>query len=81
MARFCAAGSPTLVTTPTLFVMRDRHANYAHEMEVVSMAFSFLAAVEPEDVAGQGLQVSGSWQDRGLLPGKGLWKGMSWKPA
>ncbi|KAG2497283.1 hypothetical protein HYH03_004867 [Edaphochlamys debaryana] len=53
----CAEGSKKLVTTPTLFVMRDRHANYAHEMEVVSMAFSFLAAIEPKDVAEKGVQV------------------------
>ncbi|KAG2497506.1 hypothetical protein HYH03_004658 [Edaphochlamys debaryana] len=55
--RACAPGSPNLVTTPTLFVMRDRHANYAHEMEVLSMVFSFLAALEPKDVAEQGMQV------------------------
>ncbi|PNH01269.1 hypothetical protein TSOC_012858 [Tetrabaena socialis] len=53
----CAPGSPLLVTAPTLFVMRDRHANYAHEMEVVSMAFSFLAALEAKDVSEQGMQV------------------------
>ncbi|GFR49172.1 hypothetical protein Agub_g11194 [Astrephomene gubernaculifera] len=53
----CAPGSPRLVTTPTLFVMRDRHANYAHELEVVSMVFSFLAALEPQDVAKRGIQV------------------------
>eukprot|EP00198_Chlamydomonas_reinhardtii_P006753 XP_001696089.1 predicted protein [Chlamydomonas reinhardtii] len=35
VAAACAPGSPTLVTTPTLFVLRDRHSNYAHEMEVV----------------------------------------------
>ncbi|KAG2426196.1 hypothetical protein HXX76_013177 [Chlamydomonas incerta] len=57
VAAACAPGSPTLVTTPTLFVLRDRHANYAHEMEVVSMAFSFLAALEPRDVAERGVQV------------------------
>ncbi|PNW79644.1 hypothetical protein CHLRE_08g361250v5 [Chlamydomonas reinhardtii] len=57
VAAACAPGSPTLVTTPTLFVLRDRHSNYAHEMEVVSMAFSFLAALEPRDVAEQGVQV------------------------
>ncbi|PNW74189.1 hypothetical protein CHLRE_13g588750v5 [Chlamydomonas reinhardtii] len=57
VAAACTPGSPTLVTTPTLFVLRDRHANYAHEMEVVSMAFSFLAALEPRDVAEQGVQV------------------------
>ncbi|GIL54570.1 hypothetical protein Vafri_10320 [Volvox africanus] len=57
VGKACASGSKTLVTTPTMFVMRDRHANYAHEMEVVSMAFSFLAAVEPADVAAQGVQV------------------------
>lgn len=34
VAAACTPGSPTLVTTPTLFVLRDRHANYAHEMEV-----------------------------------------------
>ncbi|EFJ43783.1 hypothetical protein VOLCADRAFT_106623 [Volvox carteri f. nagariensis] len=57
VAKFCASGSKSLVTTPTLFVMRDRHANYAHEMETVSMAFSFLAALEPADVAQRGIQV------------------------
>ncbi|GIL80066.1 hypothetical protein Vretimale_12885 [Volvox reticuliferus] len=57
VGKACASSSKTVVTTPTLFVMRDRHANYAHEMEVVSMAFSFLAAVEPADVAAQGVQV------------------------
>ncbi|KXZ45042.1 hypothetical protein GPECTOR_59g650 [Gonium pectorale] len=55
--RACAPGSPTLVTTPTLFVLRDRHANYAHEMEVASMAFAFLAALEPHDIMQQGVQV------------------------
>ncbi|KAG2443248.1 hypothetical protein HYH02_009321 [Chlamydomonas schloesseri] len=57
VAAACAPGSPSRVTTPTLFVLRDRHANYAHELEVVSMAFSFLAALEPRDVAEQGVQV------------------------
>jgi hypothetical protein len=53
----CAPDSPTLVTTPTLFVMRDRHANYAAEVELLSAAFSFLAALNPAEVAARGIQV------------------------
>ncbi|GIL93372.1 hypothetical protein Vretifemale_20773 [Volvox reticuliferus] len=40
-----------------MFVMRDRHTSYVHEMEVVSMAFSFLAALDPKDVGVHGVQV------------------------
>ncbi|GIL61229.1 hypothetical protein Vafri_15640 [Volvox africanus] len=53
----CSPNSSTLVTTPTMFVMRGRDTSYAHEVEVVSMAFSFLAALDPKDVAMHGVQV------------------------
>lgn len=57
VAETCGAGSSKLVTTPTMFVMRDRHANYAHEMEVVSVAFAFLSALELPEVQEHGIQV------------------------
>ncbi|GLC75659.1 hypothetical protein PLESTF_001671000 [Pleodorina starrii] len=57
VARACAPNSSSLVTTPTLFLLRDRHANHAAELESLSAVFSFLAALEPQDVAAHGLQV------------------------
>lgn len=53
----CDPSSDSVEETPTLFVMRDRHANYAHDMEVLSMAFSMLAALNPTDVKTRGIQV------------------------
>ncbi len=62
----CAPGSPSLVTTPTLFIMRNRYSSYAHEVEALSAAFSMLAALQPDEVAEEGVQVG-----RGTGPGAG----------
>lgn len=50
VALSCAAGSGSVVEVPTVFVMRDRGGNVAHDMELVSMLFAGLAVLQLEEV-------------------------------